>query len=384
MRRSVLFFVCLLGCRTGEETCTDGSPSILVEVRLEDGLAPVGAIEIALATAEITRSETHPFTDSVRLVLSPRPKPASELRVTVRAFEDDAADGPLLGLGEATVRVDPNACNQVTVPVVRGSNRDAGMKDGDAGADPDAGIPADPDGGVFEPDAGVPPVCAAEPNEDTVFLHTFETTSPEGFTDETGTHDGRLEPGPAPVAGPEGCGSALGFVGQGYGVVSSSTAARLETGALDFWVRFDGTPADAQGIISRDATGTTFPGHLTISRNCDDRIVVRIQAENDETAYRCSDAPLVTGEWTHVAVNFGPPDVELLVNGVRATETASVAVCGNTWIDCTAPLPVGIAGNQNPFVYGASSVTSEEGLATPVFAFFVGALDSVRLSATRR
>lgn len=369
----ILGWLLAFGC-TEEHTCTNAPASISVAIHVDPAIAAPSSLEVELATSETSRRETHGPTAEVRLAIAPAPEPGTEVTITVRAFE---AMGTLpIAEGSARTTVNPDACNHVDVTLARRAApiADAGATDAGAtdASEPDAGDDAGADGGVD------PLACAAEGRPADIFLHTFEDDALDAFADVLELHPGRIDPGPIRLAGRPDCGRALGFAGAGYGVVASSADFELDAGVLDFWVRLDGTPADAEGIVSRDALGTTRPGHLTVSRSCDNRIIARIQTTGDVNAYRCSD-PIAEGAWAHVEVRFGAPNLELAVDGL-ASATASVAICGNTWIDCQAPFIGGIAGNENPWVYGASSVMSDEGQPTPLFAFFNGAIDSVRLS----
>jgi len=83
-------------------------------------------------------------------------------------------------------------------------------------------------------------------------------------------------------------------------------------------------------------------------------------------------------------VRFGPPDLELWVDGVLATR-AELLVTDGAWVasECGLPTTAGLAGNANPWVLGASTHDSDEDLATPVDGHLVGAIDDLRISASR-
>lgn len=138
--------------------------------------------------------------------------------------------------------------------------------------------------------------------------------------------------------------------------------------------------------MSRDASGTVRSGHLGIYRDCQGYIIVRVQRADGPDVYRCSDRPVAPDQWVHLALNFGPPALELYVDGSLSTNTSTTAVLWDcsTPVACGAPASYGIDGNENPFVLGASSHNSLEGLATPTTRPLSGQIDSFRLSRIRR
>jgi hypothetical protein len=219
----------------------------------------------------------------------------------------------------------------------------------------------------------------------TVGLYRMEDVAQETFSDSVGSLDGIFVGAtPTTVDGPPGCGQALSIVGAMFAVAPLSTAWQLEEGSIDFWVRLPSPPTDASGlgIISRDASGQEFPGHLTASYLSDGRVVTRLQSSTTEVI-RCSE-PLDPDTWYFVGINFGPPDLELFIDGVRA-ENRGVWNTGGTVYTCGEPLEIGLDGNNNPWVIGASAVGSNEGGYTDTKDFFSGgAIDELRLSMTRR
>lgn len=233
--------------------------------------------------------------------------------------------------------------------------------------------------------------CAAEVDGDTVALYTFDDD--EGgvaLTDATGMHHGTLVDGTVSVVpGPEGCGSALAFPedGNAYAEIPQDPDFLLEQGAVDFWMRpMSTTPQAIQGVVGRDASGRTDPGHLSVWFAPDRTLVARLQNEDGE-AVRCSNEPLELDQWVHVAVNFGAEGFDLLVDGVRATRTQPIVLdpTMDEEIACGGGSLLGIAGNDNPWVLGASSHHSMEGTGDPVDSFFRGgAIDHLRISSIRR
>ena len=229
------------------------------------------------------------------------------------------------------------------------------------------------------------PECVAQTDGDTVMLFTFSGSGTK-VTDATGNHHGTIVGTAAKrVTGKAGCGKAMDFATSSpisYVEVPDSSAFDLKQGSLDLWVKFD-NDTGAEGIIGRDASGTTQPGHLTIARLCNGALLARLQNSTDPEGRRCSK-PLPKGKWYHVAVNFGGSGgFDLYVDGVPTNETADI-ICGTTTEKCGVDITTGINGNDNPWVIGAHTWTSAEGSPDPLKSPFNGLVDSVRLSKVRR
>lgn len=295
---------------------------------------------------------------------------------------------------------------------------DAGV-DGDADGDadegppdadwdqgrPDADRPGDADEGREDADPDVIPVvdaeadasedgdgeadlgpCEGPPDPDVLALYTLDD---EDLTSAAGGPSGSVE-GPTSrtswVDGPPGCGRALRFDGgtpEGYAVIPDDPAWD-GVASIDLYLRLDGGPGPASGVLSRDAAGETLPGHLTLVRGEDDRLGLRLQRA-PETVELCSAAPLPLDAWVRVGINLGAGGVELWVDGLRADGTE--ALSGTLSLACSAPDPpieAGIDGNDNPWVLGAGAWGSGEGEATPVDAPARVTMDHLRLSRVRR
>lgn len=216
--------------------------------------------------------------------------------------------------------------------------------------------------------------CAPAADPDLVASWMFDAEpATDAFSDATGSHPGMVVGGEAMwEEGPFGCGDAFGTDGMvPYGEVPHSPDFDLSAGSLRAWVRFD---ADllSQGVWSRDANGTTFPGHLTLSRDAMDVVNARIQNVAGEIT-RCTTGAVTGGQWHEVIVRWGPPDFELVVDGIIAED----ALC-DVGVNAS-----GIVGNMNPWVIGARSSSSEEGMATPITAPLDGAIAHVELRSGR-
>jgi len=230
-------------------------------------------------------------------------------------------------------------------------------------------------------------------------LYRFETITAVGvLADETGKHPGALVGAKASlVAGPSGCGKALSFLGfpsdidqpTTYGAIDHSPAWNLQSGSISFWVRFDRAPGQQGGILSRDAGDQNQPGHFSIMRARDGRIIARLQRLKDETPqqYLLCSKIVSTGSWHRVRFDFGVPHAELYVDGKLAQETAKVATRFGSKIEtnaCGVTGPAGIAGNQNPWVIGALNSRSADGTINSPHSALAGAIDNLLISRARQ
>lgn len=407
-RRPGLWALAFMVSACGAEPCRDEPTSFQLDLSVEDpALADrVEALLVRLQLLGRSYSRSYPLTDelldgetALAVDLEPAPTENFELTVSVQAQAGDLT----LARGEQTFRASPNGCNRFALALATAPpGGDGGPADLQTDAlrpdlpGPDAGpVELGPNDGAGEDAGDLPPEppCAVRARDDDVLLYSFDEVP--AFT--TTVADAReRHPG---VARPEGaiidrapsredCGLAIRFTDGSYLEVASSEEFNLSSGSLDFWV--SASPAvdrqGMEGLVSRDASGTANPGHIGIYRNCEGYLMVRMQRTGAPDVYRCSDRPLPAGQWFHVGLNFGAPEVELYVDGTLSTNTSTTTVRWNcsTPVPCGAPSTYGIDGNENPLVLGTSTHNSAEGLATPVSAPFRGLIDSFRLSRSRR
>jgi hypothetical protein len=242
------------------------------------------------------------------------------------------------------------------------------------------GFAGEPDASV---DAYVDLACDPRTTGGVVALYSFDDS--DLFADATGAHPGAARGTPAAITGP--CTSALGVTGAtDYGLVERSPAFALADGAIDFYARVDAL-GGRRGLVSRDASGTDIPGHISIAIAGDGMLWVRLQdsaAPNDH--FRCSDAPVTAGAWFHVGVSFGANGLALWIDHVAQTAraTATSVYDDASPVDCQLPFTGGIAGADEPWVFGALAWTSPAGLPEPsvVDGLATGALDHVRIRDT--
>lgn len=389
------------------DRCTSEPSSFQLDVSIEDlELATrVDSLSVSLEILGRSYSKSFPVgttladgETSLSVELDPAPTEDFNMKVVVAALEN----GATRARGEQVFRGHPNGCNRFELVLASATEQtDAGPADrvldattpGDAGPDDAPSFDLGTDAGLLDQgNVPVDPPCTARVDDDVVMLYTFDEVP--AFT--TTVADAReVHPAFASPAGSmvdrapsrESCGLSVRFSGGYYLEVPNSDEFDLRSGSLDFWVS---APAPVQrgmeGLVSRDASGTTLPGHLGIYRDCQGYIIVRMQRSASPDVFRCSNVPIPFDQWAHVALNFGEPEVELYVDGELSTNTSTTQVLWNceTPVVCGQSASYGIDGNQNPFVIGAASHVSAEGLAVPVSTPLVGQIDSFRLSRIRR
>jgi hypothetical protein len=319
--------------------------------------------------------------------------------LSVRAYDNADVRGRLLAEGSlGPLVIDP--CERLELELTDRFliDKDAGTDAGAIDAAEDAAVDAatiEADAGVIDPDAGFAsdagdPICPSMPDDSTLALFPFDGAEAASgvVTDVVAGISGVAQPAQGAVAstaGPNACGDAAAFLGFGYLEIPGEGLAP-DLGAVDFYVRFDGAhPTARQGIVSRDAQGQMTTGHITFYRTCDEHLVVRVQ-DLERTVFRCSDRPLTVGQWTHVTLDFGDPQLLLAIDGAVASSTGtrfSSPDCA-TEQSCDRNGIFSPSGNQNPWVLGADTSNSAEGSAEPSGNYFFGAIDQFRVSGARR
>jgi formate dehydrogenase major subunit/formate dehydrogenase alpha subunit len=249
----------------------------------------------------------------------------------------------------------------------------------DATAVPDGRSMIDALPAADAPPVDAPPSACPMADDDTVALYRFDGD----LLDSVGTNHG-ISGGESFVSGAVDCDSALTNLvfDTNRVVIPNSADWELATGSIDFWFR---PVADNGrfGILSRDATGRDFPGHLTLFQY-ERGLAVRVQTESADAVACTGAATLTDSQWHYVVINFGPPAIELYVDGVLGMSTDTIPIVGSS-IVCNTAGAFGIDGNNNPWVVGASSILSDNGLATPLNDPMAGGrIDNLRISSIRR
>lgn len=245
------------------------------------------------------------------------------------------------------------------------------------------------DGSVAEP----PPLggICLEPWSDAegvVALYTFD--SDEGrvrIADQVAGFDGRVSGMARTVDGPAGCDRALRFEAGQFLAINDSDRWELDVGSIDLWLWLPVELKGNIGVLSRDERVREEPGHLSLFVGADGRAQLLMQAKNrtdDHSAdvVSCSAAPLPREEWVHLGMNFGPPQVELFVDGILADAQGAHTI-SDAW-SCGQPGDFGIAGNNLPWVAGASAIESNDELEDLVYPATGCAIDHLRFSSVRR
>ncbi len=235
-------------------------------------------------------------------------------------------------------------------------------------------------------------VLCSEIDDATVALYPFDGGLP--LLDATGMHDGFLAGAQelSTVPGRRGCTEALRGASSGFGVIPDHPDFALTEGSFDLWFRTESPLSNATGIVSRDASASPVPGHLTLfmseveDGDYDElgHLAVRLQGTMAQ-GVRCSEVPLPLDQWVHIGVNFGPPSLQLFIDGQLQSRAGTVSVGNSNFVPCNTDTVLGIDGNTNPWTVMASSISSDEGDYTPTIGFANGAtLDDFRISSVRR
>jgi hypothetical protein len=237
------------------------------------------------------------------------------------------------------------------------------------------------DGALVDSAMDAGPGCGVSLDSNVLALFSMENLANGSELDRTGDHTMTIEGNLPTTSGPDGCGTALVGSTLGYGMIPADPDWQIFDGSVDFYVRLPSPPSSSrQGVLSRDAVGSTQSGHLGVYYMPTGGLVVRIQSNGDH--YICAEGPLPTSQWMHVGINLGS-GVELWIDGQRQSYTGSISF-GSGTETCELSPNVSINGNDNPWVVGAHSEGSSEGSATPVNGHFPGTIDELRISNVRR
>lgn len=317
-----------------------------------------------------------------------------------------ARDNPRYGIADAGSGSSATSASGGGTSTTRGGGSAGGSSgdvDGTTGLDSSgtSGWSSSSAGSSSSSSGEVEPACPSEVGDDVVAHYRFEDPG-DLWVDSVGGYNAELVSGGAQsVPGPRGCGDALGVGGEMAARVPDANVFDLPVGSIDFWVRATDMD-DTVPILSRDAQGAATE-HLTIflSSVTDGggdpsarHLVVRHQSEGTAAAV-CSEDPLPGGEWVHVAYNFGPPRMELFIDGVLQESEAEPSVPGGGIPACDGRTnDPDLAGDPPPFVGGlqtalpwfiaASAQSQGKADQTPTAFMAGGALDEIRISAVRR
>jgi hypothetical protein len=404
----------LFGCK--KDACKDEPPSFQLDVVADDSSAKSVVVELVNGSERRRRTfelGTELLDGRTSIAVEVEPAFVGQVMLNVRTLDGMGGGGAVLQQGSGTFEVMGDGCNRFTVELTDGQPQpDGGQNDAQPGdGDVDGGVDGGADGGqpdgndldatdmdALDPEAGQPdamedagepdlgvdtgPRCNDIVDPDTVALYSMEGD----LNDATGGHNGALSGNATFEAGEPTCGNALRISGgnqvQGYGMVPDSADFDLAEGSIDLWLRNTVVPTRALGVLSRDSAGAVT-GRFTLYIACDGTVVAKL-----DDAYRCSAAPVTAGQWTHVGVNFGAAGFELWIDGAiqnRATPVGLIGQNCSQTVNCGDAATGGLAGNDNPWILGASADGSVEGQGSPLsLPFRDGLLDAFRISDVRR
>jgi hypothetical protein len=245
-------------------------------------------------------------------------------------------------------------------------------------------------GGSGGAEAGPCATLAADPGLAVAWFDFEDAMGQTQVTDRVAQRPASVVGTPAmDVAGPAGCGRALGFGnGERYLRLDDDAVWNLPQGSIDAWFWVPAVIDDVMGIISRDEYGDHV-GHFSVFLLEDATVMARLQ-QSDALApaplvtLGCSAEPLPTASWAHFGFNFGPDGAALYINGKLAMRSGTpglqvgMVVCG-----ATAPDPH-IPDLALPWVIGASIYASMDPPNVRQFPFLNGAIDNLRISAVER
>lgn len=192
---------------------------------------------------------------------------------------------------------------------------------------------------------------------------------PVPVTDSAADHDGHALNGPAIGAGGAVATTATAFAFDGsndYVEIPHQDAFLLNDGTLSFWFR----AADRdrfQGLVTKDSLNRDDGGHLAVLID-GGRVRVRLQTTTQD--HNVYSSPISNQTWHHVALTWGSGGMKLYLDGVEQDAASHTGGLGDT---------SGGSGNREPWVLGANSWNSDNQSATPLYDFFAGRLDDVRV-----
>ena len=150
----------------------------------------------------------------------------------------------------------------------------------------------------------------------------------------------------------DGCGNGYEFsdASESYVEVVHAEPLALASGSLELFLRTPPDKIDFAAVLARDSIGTDG-GDFVMALTSEDRLLVRMQAQDPwNDVMLCSDV-LEFGTWYHVVVNFGEL-VELYVDGRASTFTGQVTFTNDPH-DCGKTQALGFDGNMNDWIVGA-------------------------------
>ncbi|ABG30296.1 type I secretion protein [Roseobacter denitrificans] len=201
----------------------------------------------------------------------------------------------------------------------------------------------------------------AKEGPDAVLLMTFSDTGGTAEDSSGNSRDGFYRGDATPgTTGWDGTGTAVTLGGHGdYVEVPPDNAYALDEGTVS--IRFNADNLNGQqSIFSRDSNSYDGGGHLSAWVMSNGSLEVRLQSDSGNTFLRSDPGTIEAGDWSHVAVSFGPEGAALFLDGVQVDTDSYTG---------------GLAGNNEPWTLGASQNRSGDGVATNLRDYFEGSID---------
>jgi hypothetical protein len=427
VRAVALASIACLGCAAcgSRSACPSGQTSLQLSIGVVDPMlgTQIHSIAVELSIGDQRgRKVFDPGTSlqrgrfDVNVILDTMVDLTAPLMLKVDGTDMPGGAGTVVASASEEMSLAQSACNPASVDLMSGASTNVGNTVADGGNNNNNNNGAINDAGTVGGDGGSPATDGGEGDmngmmspgcvpidRDTIALYDLEGSFSSGvLADQTGFHNGRLTgSGFTSVAGPAGCGQGLAFPGAGsdaiaYGVISDGRspgshgrpAFNLGVGSFDLWVNQPSLPplVSAMGIVSHDVS--TAATGIALLLACDGTLVARMTSSGGPAVYQCSNAPIGADTWRHVLVNFGPPGLELIVDGVLQTKTGSVGFEGGGCaqpITCGTSTTAGLTSGESPWVLGADAQHADpESLSGVDSPFLSGEIDELRISRVRR
>ncbi|MCR9254871.1 MAG: hypothetical protein NXI16_02110 [Alphaproteobacteria bacterium] len=192
-----------------------------------------------------------------------------------------------------------------------------------------------------------------------ILYFDFETASGATLTDAMGGPGGSMHArnSGAEVAAPLTGGApgsetgALSLGGDRFGYIPHDPSYEVLYGTVAMWVRpmsIDGR----QTFLAKDESGSDDGGHLRVGLDAG-RLSFRVAPGDGggNHAFRTNDVVFTPGEWSHVALTFGPSGVTAQVNGTVIADDAFTQIEGRNDTPATYT-EYHLLTNDKPIVLG--------------------------------
>lgn len=243
------------------------------------------------------------------------------------------------------------------------TGRDTGTV-ADMGADTDT-APDEDAGQDAGQDTATAASCGEYADASQVVYWSFDTPTPTGYLDESGSGGPSLravEGDPSPTVGVHN--SAVEFDGDDDLVFDHSTHFELSQGTISFWFRdADPSSLDVHSPFGKDALGLGMGGHVQFYIEAS---VLHLRLQSTTESYELTYPDVPADEWIHLVATFGPNGLHLFIDGVQIGSDPYTGGLYN---------PAAGLQNEEPGIIGANSGMTDPLDHEPVSGFFTGAVD---------